>query len=182
MSSMLFALAALAADPTVQERAVSDPYAALNLVLLDETELPADALRGRAVVFVNVASRCGFTPQYDGLQQLYAANAAEGLVVVGVPSNQFGAQEPGAPEEIAQFCKLNYGVAFPLLEKQDVNGANRSALYTWLVGSEVGGDKDVAWNFEKFVVDRQGQVVARFGSRTTPDSAELYQAIRGALK
>ena len=153
----------------------------LSLVRLDGTPLPREALQGKAVLFVNVASQCGFTPQYKGLQALAAQREAEGLVVVGVPCNQFGAQEPGTPQEIASFCEVNYGVTFPLLEKQDVNGPNRSPLYQWLVGSEVGGGQDIKWNFEKFVVDRRGNVVARFGSRTAPEAPELAEAIDKAL-
>lgn len=181
MWSWFLLASALAADPVVTEQSVSDPYASLELIQLDGTPLPADTLRGKVVLFVNVASRCGFTPQYEGLQKLWERRRDEGLVVVGVPCNQFGWQEPGTSTEIAQFCKMTYGVDFPMLQKQDVNGKDRSALYAWLVGSEVGEGRDVRWNFEKFVVDRSGTVVARFGSRTTPDSPELVQAIDRAL-
>jgi len=153
----------------------------LALVSLDGAPLPPDALGGRAVLFVNVASRCGFTPQYAGLQRLHADLAPRGLVVVGVPCNQFGAQEPGTPAEIASFCSLDWGVTFPLLAKQDVNGPDRSPLYARLVGSAVGGGTDVRWNFEKFVVDRAGHVVARFGSRTAPDDPALREALERAL-
>jgi len=147
------------------------------LALLDGTPLSADTLAGKVVVFVNVASACGYTAQYEGLQALYEARSDDGLVIVGVPCNQFGGQEPGNAETIATFCKTTYGVTFPLLEKQAVNGPERSALYQGLVGS---GD-DVRWNFEKFVVGRDGQVVARFPSGTEPDSAELRAAIEQAL-
>lgn len=153
----------------------------LSLVSLDGSPLPADALPGRAVLFVNVASRCGFTPQYAGLQRLHDELGPRGLVIVGVPCNQFGAQEPGTPSEIASFCSLNYGVTFPILEKQDVNGPARSELYARLVASPAGGGADVRWNFEKFVVDRAGNVVARFASRAAPDDASLRDAIERAL-
>lgn len=153
----------------------------LALTQLDGTPMPADQLAGKAVVFVNVASQCGFTPQYDGLQKLYAARKDDGVVVVGVPCNQFGGQEPGSAEQIASFCKMNYGVEFPLLEKQDVNGGARSELYARLVGSDAGAGRDVKWNFEKFVVGKDGKVVARFPSNTSPDSAELAKAIDQAL-
>jgi glutathione peroxidase-family protein len=169
--------AAFAAEPsTAQEATVS--LQDLKLVSLDGTPMKADALAGKAVLFVNVASKCGYTKQYDGLQKLWTARKDSGLVIVGVPCNQFGGQEPGQPEEIATFCRMNYGVDFPLLEKQDVNGAGRSPLYAQLIG----GGPDVKWNFEKFVVDKKGKVVARFGSSTTPDSAELAAAIDAALK
>jgi glutathione peroxidase-family protein len=154
----------------------------LALTALDGTPLPPETLDGKAVLFVNVASRCGFTRQYAGLQDLYAARKDDGLVIVGVPCNQFGAQEPGSPEQIATFCQRNYGVSFPLLAKQDVNGKGRSPLYTALVDSAVGGSADVKWNFEKFVVDRSGKVTGRFGSSTEPDSAELKAALDAALK
>ena len=153
----------------------------MELTQLDGTPLPNATLDGKVVLFVNVASKCGFTPQYAGLQALYEEYADRGLVIVGVPCNQFGKQEPGSGEEIASFCSLNYGVEFPLLEKQDVNGADRSALYERLVSSEVGGGKDIKWNFEKFLVGRDGQVVQRFGSRTAPEAAELRAAIEAAL-
>lgn len=154
----------------------------LSLTRLDGTPLPAETLSGKAVLFVNVASACGFTPQYEGLQALWTAKKDQGLVVVGVPCNQFGAQEPGSAEEIATFCKMNFGVDFPLLAKQDVNGAGRSDLYKWLVASGPGANADVTWNFEKFVVDRSGQVVARFDSRVAPDAPELVAALDAALR
>ena len=124
-----------------------------------------------------MASACGYTRQYEGLQSLYEARKGDGLVVVGVPCNQFGAQEPGSPEEIATFCKKNFGVTFPLLAKQEVNGSGRSPLYKALVGS--GGD--IKWNFEKFVVGPDGVVVGRFGSSVKPNSPELKTAIDTAL-
>jgi glutathione peroxidase len=154
----------------------------LTLTALDGSAFDASALHGKAVLFVNVASKCGYTKQYAGLQALYEARKADGLVIIGVPSNQFGGQEPGSPEQIATFCSMEYGVTFPLLEKQDVNGSDRSPLYAWLVGSEVGGDADVAWNFEKFLVNAEGEVVGRYKSAVTPDAAELDTAIKAALK
>jgi len=149
----------------------------LSLTRLDGSKLPAEELAGKAVLFVNVASACGYTKQYEGLQALYTAHKDDGLVVVGVPCNQFGGQEPGSPEEIATFCKMNFGVTFPLLEKQDVNGSKRSPLYSSLVGS--GGD--ISWNFEKFLVGPDGAVVGRFPSSVKPDSAKLKAAIDSAL-
>ncbi|MDP2314784.1 MAG: glutathione peroxidase [Pseudomonadota bacterium] len=151
------------------------------LTSLAGSALPDTELTGKVVLFVNVASRCGYTPQYDGLQKLWTDLKDRGLVIVGVPCNQFGAQEPGTSSEIAGFCKINYGVDFPLLEKQDVNGAGRSALYQYLVGSPAGADKDVRWNFEKFLVGRDGAVKARFPSSVAPDSAELRAAVEAAL-
>lgn len=171
----------LAVPALAQEVSVSNPLASLSLVRLDGTPFPSSELVGKAVLFVNVASKCGLTPQYEGLQALYTERKDQGLVIVGVPSNQFGSQEPGTKEEIATFCKLNYGVTFPILEKQDVNGPRRSPLYKWLVASEAGEGRDVGWNFEKFVVGRDGEVVERLSPKVTPNAPELLAAIDEAL-
>lgn len=159
----------------------TDWFAGLGLVKLDGTPLPADTLRGKAVLFVNTASKCGYTKQYDALQALWTKYRDRGLVIVGAPCNQFMGQEPGTSEEIASFCRLNFGVDFPLLDKMDVNGANRSALFNYLVGSKAGENSDVRWNFEKFLVTRDGSVVGRWRSAVTPDDAELVAAIEAAL-
>ena len=161
--------------------AASLDFKAMKLTALDGSPMAASQLDGKAVLFVNVASRCGYTKQYEGLQALFEAKKDSGLVIVGVPSNQFGGQEPGSPKEIASFCKMNFGVTFPLLEKQDVNGSKRSDLYRKLIGSAQGGGSDVSWNFEKFLVDRNGSVVGRFKSGVTPESSELDAAINEAL-
>jgi glutathione peroxidase len=155
--------------------------ASLSLTRLDGTPMPAEELAGKAVLFVNVASKCGYTPQYEGLQKLWETYGPRGLVVVGVPCNQFAGQEPGSAEDIASFCKMSYGVTFPLLAKQDVNGKDRSPLYAALVGSAAGGGANIKWNFEKFLLAPGGEVKARFGSSTRPDSAELVKAIEAAL-
>lgn len=152
-----------------------------HLVRLDGSALPAAEVDGKVLLFVNVASFCGYTPQYTGLEALWKTYADRGLVVIGVPCNQFGAQEPGSAEEIATFCSVNYGVSFPLLEKQDVNGEGRSPLYQWLVSSEAGGGRDIKWNFGKFLVGRDGAVRARFEHRTAPEAPELVAAIEAAL-
>lgn len=146
------------------------------------TALNGDAIQtadwsGKVVLFVNVASRCGFTTQYDGLQKLWTEYKDKGLVVVGVPCNQFGSQEPGKAEEIASFCRMNYGVDFPLLEKQNVNGSSRSALYAHLLK----GKGPVMWNFEKVLVGRDGSVIDRYRSTTSPGDASLRTAIEAAL-
>jgi glutathione peroxidase len=146
---------------------------------------PADLARyrGRALLVVNVASQCGLTPQYAGLQKLAEAYADRGLTVLGVPCNQFGGQEPGTAEEIADFCEVNYGVTFPLTEKVDVNGPGRHPLYQELVSTPDAEGKagDVMWNFEKFLVDPSGAVVARFRPQTAPDAPELLGAVESAL-
>lgn len=148
-----------------------------NLATLDNTSLAPGALENKVVLFVNVASQCGLTPQYSGLVALDQAYSDRGLVIVGVPCNQFGSQEPGSPEEIKDFTKSKYDVDFTLLEKQDVNGANRSDLYQFLVGD----GPDIDWNFGKFLVGRDSETVERFGPRTAPDDAELKAAIEKAL-
>ncbi|MEM6435681.1 MAG: glutathione peroxidase [Cyanobacteria bacterium P01_D01_bin.115] len=146
-----------------------------NLTTLDGAALPAEALSNKVVLFVNVASQCGLTPQYDGLVSL--DKQYDDFMVVGVPCNQFGKQEPGSPEEIKEFAASKYNVEFTLLEKQDVNGDTRSPLYQFLVGD----GEDIEWNFGKFVVDRTGAVVARFDPQTPPDSPDLKAAIEKAL-
>ncbi|WP_067498004.1 glutathione peroxidase [Actinoplanes sp. TFC3] len=133
--------------------------------------------RDNVVLVVNVASRCGLTPQYAGLETLYEKYADRGLVVLGVPCNQFAGQEPGAAAEIEEFCQVNYGVTFPLTEKVDVNGADRHPLYRELIGD---GD-DVTWNFEKFLVAPGGAVVARFDPRTEPQDDRVITAIEPLL-
>ena len=153
----------------------------LSLKALDGSLLDSKTLDGKTVLYVNVASRCGYTSQYEQLQTIYDRYKSKGLQVVGVPCNQFGGQEPGSAEEIVTFCKKNYGVTFPLLEKQDVKGNNQSKLYKALVNSSVGKGKAVRWNFEKFLVDSNGNVVERFSSGVKPDSAELTNAIELAL-
>ena len=150
----------------------------MDLKRLNGTPLENNELEGRVLLYVNVASYCGNTKQYTALQSLYEEKKDDGLVIIGVPCNQFGKQEPDSPVEIERFCSTNYNVTFPLLEKQDVNGSNRSELYQQLVQN---GD-DIAWNFEKFLVDRTGQVVGRFSPSTQPDNSDLRNAIENALQ
>jgi glutathione peroxidase len=146
---------------------------------------PADlaGLRGRAVLVVNVASRCGLTPQYAGLQKLADAYADRGLTVLGVPCNQFAEQEPGSAADIATFCEVNYGVSFPLTEKVDVNGSGRHPLYAELAPTEddTGYSGDIRWNFEKFLIAPDGTVSARFAPQTAPDDPGLVAAVEQAL-
>jgi glutathione peroxidase len=146
---------------------------------------PADLsqYRGRALLVVNVASRCGLTPQYAGLQALADRYADRGLVVLGVPCNQFAGQEPGTAAEIAEFCEVNYAVTFPLTEKVEVNGAGRHPLYAELVDTADadGHAGDIRWNFEKFVVAPDGAVAARFSPQVQPEASELVAAIEKVL-
>jgi len=146
---------------------------------------PADlsAYQGKALLMVNVASKCGLTPQYTGLQKLHDEYAARGFEVLGFPCNQFMGQEPGTAEEIREFCDTNYSVSFPLFEKIDVNGDQRHAIYDALTETEdaAGEAGDVKWNFEKFLVSPDGKVVGRFRPQVTPEDPELVAAIESQL-
>jgi glutathione peroxidase len=138
-------------------------------------------LRDQVVLAVNVASRCGYTPQYAGLEQLQQDLASERFTVVGFPCNQFGAQEPGTEQQIRQFCTTRFGVSFPLSAKLDVNGAGRHPLYAWLTSAENGFGGDIEWNFEKFLIGRDGRVLSRYPSGTTPEDKGLLADIAEAL-
>jgi len=140
-------------------------------------------ISAKVILVVNVASKCGLTPQYTGLEQLHEKYAPRGLSVVGFPCNQFGAQEPGSPEEIAHFCSTKYGVTFPLMEKIDVNGAGRHAIYDELtaVADSDGTSGDIRWNFEKFVVADGGGTIVRFSPMVAPDDAKLVATIEKFL-
>lgn len=137
--------------------------------------------KGKVMLLVNVASKCGYTPQYAGLESLYQKYKDKGLVVLGFPSNQFGGQEPGSNEEIKQFCSSKYNVTFPMFDKLDVNGANRHPLYTELAGKTSPHAGDIKWNFSKFLVGRDGKIIKRFESKVAPDSPELIEAVEKAL-
>lgn len=138
--------------------------------------------RGKVMLIVNVASKCGYTPQYDGLQALYEKYQEKGLVILGFPCNQFTNQEPGTEEEIENFCRVNFGVTFPMFSKIEVNGENTHLLYAYLKSEQPGilGTEAIKWNFTKFLVDKQGNVIARFGSSTKPK--ELEEEIEKLLK
>jgi len=141
---------------------------------IDGDEQALAAYKGKAMLIVNVASKCGFTPQYKGLEELYEKFQDKGLVVLGFPCDQFGHQEPGDEEEIKNFCSLNYDVKFPLFSKIDVNGANTHPLYKYLKKEAKGllGSESIKWNFTKFLVDKDGNVVRRYASTDTPQSIE----------
>ena len=138
-------------------------------------------LRGKVVLAVNVASECGFTPQYAGLEVLQRELAAEGFTVVGLPCNQFGAQEPGTEAQIQSFCTTTYGVSFPLTAKLEVNGPGRHSLYAWLTSKANGYPGDVEWNFEKFLIGRDGRLLMRYPSAVKPEDKGLMQDIADAL-
>lgn len=152
-------------------------FHSFELRTLEGKPLPLSTFKGKVVLVVNVASKCGLTPQYAALEALQKSYADRGFSVLGLPCNQFGGQEPGAAEDIQRFCSLNYGVSFPMGEKLEVNGEGRHPLYQWLVGE---GD-DIGWNFEKFLIGRDGRVLARFSPRTAPDAPEVIQAVEKAI-
>jgi glutathione peroxidase len=176
-----------AADATVSATVAANPASPLNLVMktLDDKDVNlAEKYAGKVVLLVNVASRCGFTPQYKTLEALHEKYAERGLAIVGVPCNQFGGQEPGTAAEIAEFCTKNYGVEFDLLAKVEVNGEGACPLYKYLTSEETNPKSPgpIGWNFEKFLFNRDGELVARFRSRVTPDSPEMIAAIEAALQ
>lgn len=136
---------------------------------------------GKALLIVNVASKCGLTPQYEGLEKLYRDYRDKGLVVLGFPSNDFAGQEPGTNEEIARFCTTNFGVDFPMFEKIAVKGPGKHPLYAELIAESDEPEAEIQWNFEKFLVSRDGHVVRRFSPRTTPDDPDLVAAVEAVL-
>ena len=148
---------------------------------IDGGPLPLETYRDKVVLVVNTASQCGLTPQYEGLEKLYSDYKDQGLVVLGVPCNQFAGQEPGSEEEIREFCSLTYGVTFPLGSKLEVNGPDRHQLYRLLAGEGAEFPGDISWNFEKFLVGKDRRVLARFSPRTAPDDPTVVQAIEKAL-
>ena len=150
---------------------------------LDGRTRPLADFKGKTVLVVNVASRCGLTPQYAGLQKLQETYGARGFDVLGFPCNQFMGQEPGSEAQIAEFCTKNYGVTFPMFAKLEVNGAGRAPLFAWLTQEKTApdGSGDVAWNFAKFLVGKDGKLIARFNPRVAPDAPELIAAIEKAL-
>jgi glutathione peroxidase len=150
-----------------------------SLPAIDGAPAPLSAYKGKVVLIVNVASQCGFTPQYTGLEKLYEKYKDKGLVVLGFPANNFGAQEPGTNDEIKTFCTRNYHVTFPMYAKVSVKGTDKAPLYKYLTDS-VGGE--VKWNFTKFLVDGDGKVISRFESAVEPESSELVGAVEKALK
>lgn len=159
-----------------------NPIHSIPLTLNDGTETDFGRFKGNVVMVVNVASQCGFTPQYAGLELLYGKFKDRGFEILGVPCNQFAGQEPGSDDEIAEFCERNFGVTFPLTAKADVRGKNRHPLYAELTRFKNGLLPGlVKWNFEKFLVNRDGVVVARFAPTVEPDSPEVIAAIEDAL-
>ena len=148
---------------------------------IDGKPVPLSRFKGKVLLIVNTASKCGFTPQFEGLEALYEKYSAKGLAVLGFPSNQFGNQDPGTNEEIGAFCTRNYGVSFPMMSKIDVNGAEAHPLYKWLTAEAPGllGTKCIKWNFTKFLVGKDGRVLKRYAPNDTPES--MRKDIEAAL-
>ena len=168
----LFSLAAVASAGSLYDIPLKD---------INGKDAPLSAYKGKVMLIVNVASFCGNTPQYTALEELHQKHQGEGLVVLGFPCNDFGAQEPGTPEEIKTFCSTKYKVSFPLYEKVVVKGADKHPLYQALSGPESPFPGDVKWNFGKFLVGRDGKVIKRFEPKVKPDSPEVQEAIKAAL-
>jgi glutathione peroxidase len=167
--------------PHVAARTGADDIYGIPVRTIEGRETSLGEYRGKVLLIVNVASRCGFTPQYRGLEELYKTYGERGLVVLGFPSNQFGGQEPGSEGEIVQFCSTNYGVTFPMFSKIEVNGEGAHPLYRYLKSERGGllGSEAIKWNFTKFLVDREGKVVDRFAPSTKP--GELTRVIEKLL-
>jgi len=149
-----------------------------SLNTIDGAPAPLSAYKGKVVLLVNVASKCGYTPQYAGLEKLYEKYKDKGFVIVGVPANNFGGQEPGTNEEIKTFCTRNYSVTFPMMSKVSVKGADQVPLYKYLTDST---GSQIEWNFTKFLIDRKGNIASRFASKVTPESTDMADAIEKAL-
>ena len=183
----LFALLALGGGGAYRWKTSRDPYRSQSMPnfhdftvkTIDGKPKSLKDYQGHPVLVVNVASECGLTPQYTGLEKLYKHYKDQGLVVLGLPCNQFGAQEPGSEAEIKQFCEVKYGVDFPLTSKIEVNGPGSDPLYRWL-RSESGGT-DIQWNFEKFLIGKDGKIIRRYSPKTVPEDAGLKADIQAAL-
>jgi glutathione peroxidase len=148
---------------------------------IDGKDTTLAAYKGKVVLIVNVASKCGFTPQYKNLEAVYEKYKDQGFVILGFPCNQFGGQEPGTDADIKQFCTSKYDVTFPMFDKIEVNGANRHPLYVMLAGEGSPFPGDITWNFNKFLISKDGKIINRFTSKITPDSPEATAAIEAAL-
>ena len=162
-----------------------DKHSPLDFVVktIDGKEQNLSEYRGKVVMIVNVASKCGYTPQYDALEKLYKTYADRGFVILGFPANNFRAQEPGSDEQIKTFCTSTYGVTFPMMSKISVEGDDQAPIYKFLTEAQTAGEfaGPIGWNFNKFIVDRNGNLIARFNSKTTPDNQEVTGEIEKAL-
>lgn len=174
MLKMFFSLLLILSINTLAKDAPLKKIYDFNVNTIDSKETTLKPYEGKVMLIVNVASKCGYTPQYAGLEALYKKYKEKGLVILGFPCNQFGSQEPDSEEEIQKFCHVNYGVTFPMFSKINVNGAEAHALYRYLKAEQPGilGTEAIKWNFTKFLIDKEGNVVKRFGSSAKPESLE----------
>ena len=185
MKTILLTLLALTLMTSMDAQApAAQNFYSFQLKDIDGKSMPLNRLRGKVVLVVNVASQCGYTPQYEGLEKLYQQYKDKGLVVLGIPANNFGAQEPGTNAEIKTFCSTKFNVTFPMSSKISVLGDDMDELYHFLTSDHGAAAPagDVHWNFEKFLISKSGEVIGRFKSKVTPDSHELVAAIEQALK
>lgn len=180
LALVALAAATLAAGADNKE---TPPVLSFTMKSIEGKEVKLSQFQGKVVMFVNVASKCGLTPQYQALQSLHDRYAGKGLVIIGVPANDFGRQEPGSDSEIAEFCTGKYGVKFPMMSKVSVKGEKQCDLYRFLTSKETNPKfaGDISWNFEKFLVSRKGEVVQRFSPRTKPDDPAVIKAIEDEL-
>lgn len=179
----ILALSLMLATSTLAADSKAESPLGFKMDSIDGETIDLTSYKGKVVLMVNVASKCGLTPQYEALQELYAKYNSQGFVILGFPANNFGAQEPGTNSEIKEFCSVNYGVSFPMFAKISVKGDDLHPLYRFLTSEstnpQFGGE--IKWNFTKFLVDRQGQIIDRFEPRIKPDSPEMISAIERAL-
>jgi len=187
MVSLLVAFGFQIAPAQKQMKAEEKPKTSIYDFVVNDIDgkpVKLEQYKGKAILIVNVASECGNTPQYEGLQDLYSKYGDKGLVILGFPANNFGGQEPGSNEEIKAFCSTNYGVTFPMFSKISVKGEDIHPLYKYLTSEETNPDfaGDITWNFNKFLIGPSGKVVARFGSKDKPKSEKVLKAIQLALK
>ncbi len=177
MKHLLFLLLAISSTTLMAQ----DNFHQFKANTLDGDELDFATLKGKKVLVVNVASKCGLTPQYEDLQKLYEKYGGEKFEIIGFPANNFMGQEPGSSDEIAEFCQKNYGVTFTMMEKVDVKGKNQSPIYTWLTSKDQNGvmDAKVSWNFEKFLIDEDGNLVKNLEPKTVPMDDEIVNWVAG---
>ncbi len=180
------AIGTMALGETTATPAAAEKQNALSFTVkdIDGKDVNLETYKGKVILMLNVASKCGNTPQYTGLEKMYAKYKDKGLVVMGFPANNFGGQEPGTNAEIKEFCEATYHVEFPMFAKVSVKGADQAPLFKYLTSQESRplSKGDIAWNFEKFLIDRNGNLIGRFGNKTQPDDPQLVGAIEAALK
>jgi len=179
---MLLGCQTSALEPAMEPKESAATIYDFKTADIDGKPVDLKKYKGKVLLVVNVASKCGLTPQYNGLEKLQKQYASKGFSVLGFPANNFNGQEPGTNEEIKEFCSATYGVTFPMFSKISVNGADRAPIYKWLIESSDRPKDDIEWNFAKFLVGKDGKVLARFSPRDTPESEKVVKAIEAALK